>query len=216
MLSYFKNKKMMNQQKKAALEIMKKFVEGKVSVEDFWMVFKSDITIKEILIKDKTRPSYSYELYYAPERITDIYDANKLQDRAEIYKLIQQYFIRNRIPCSFYNNDYDYWNFLQEIQPDWLDIRDEEFLLNIVNSIPCYISQDKKKMWCEEKIKELFKYEKELPQWLQNPEWPIVNGKPLVFKEMIEKYQHNLVINDFIFYDEITKEIIIITQRDYR
>lgn len=103
---------------------MKKFAEGRVSSEDFWRAFKTNIIIREILIKDKKRPSYSYILYYAPERMLDIFDSTKLEDRAGLYDIVKAYFLRNKIKCNFYNEEANNWDFLVERQPEWIYVRD--------------------------------------------------------------------------------------------
>jgi uncharacterized protein YwqG len=40
--------------------------------------------------------------------------------------------------------------------------------------------------WLKEKIKTDFRYLKKQPKWLQSPEWPIGNGKPMVFLGQID------------------------------
>ena len=80
-----------------ALEIMKDFAEGRINTDDFFEIFKQNVTIRDILIKDKTRPYYDYNSYYAPERFLDIYNSKKMRDRDQLYSLIKRYFIRANI-----------------------------------------------------------------------------------------------------------------------
>ena len=48
------------------------------------------------------------------------------------------------------------------------------------------------------KIKEIFRYDKNPPEWIQEPDWQCRNGKPMIFKEQYE-------IPDgcrYVFYDD--------------
>ena len=154
--------------------------------------------------------------YYTDEKNIEKVNISELRVRIEIYWMVKHYFKTSNYKINPYNVEEDEFMFLSEIQPEWLDIRDEDFLFKIVDSAPLGLTKLKKKKWCELKIIELFNYDTTPPEWLQSPDWPIVNGKPLVFKEMIEKHEHDLIVNEYIFYDKTTNEETIITQSDYR
>lgn len=51
----------------------------------------------------------------------------------------------------------------------------------LIESIPKDLSKTKRVAMGKEKIRALFRYDKSYPRWIQGAEWPIVNGKPLVF-----------------------------------
>jgi hypothetical protein len=40
--------------------------------------------------------------------------------------------------------------------------------------------------WLEKEVSQHFVAIAERPRWIQNPEWPLVNGKPLVFAGQID------------------------------
>ena len=55
----------------------------------------------------------------------------------------------------------------------------------------------------------MFQYENIEPDWFQFPEWPWLNGTPMVFK-----YQETTEdgIEKYYFYDKISKEVKVIEQ----
>ena len=112
------------------------------------------------------------------------------------------------LPCKKYEEDY---NFLLDIQPTWLDINDDTIFQQIINEIPQDLSKSQRIKLGKEKVKALFKYDKTYPRWIQDPEWPIVNGKPLVFSHQ-EKVKGDDFHTYYYFYDENTKEQTVIEQ----
>ena len=48
------------------------------------------------------------------------------------------------------------------------------------------------------KINEIFRYDKNPPEWIQEPDWQCRNGKPMIFKE-----QYGITGGcRYVFYDE--------------
>ena len=81
--------------------------------------------------------------------------------------------------------------------------------------MPDGLSKTKKIQYCKEKIKELFRWEKSRPQWLQNCEWPFAsNGKPMVFKEQKKKKEGDFLKYFYYFYDPETGETAVVEQYD--
>jgi hypothetical protein len=194
-----------------ALEIMKNFAEGNMSTVEFWDIYKTNASIRALIVNDKKRPSERM-LYFNAERLLEVIDINKLEHRAAVYTVISNYFRRRNERLNFYNHDSELFSELLEIQPSWLDIQDENFLLEIFNSTPLSLNTVQKKKWRKEKIKTLFTYDVVPPDWLQNPEWPIVDGKPLVFKKQVEDIESNKIC--YYFYDPKTQNEMIIEQFD--
>ncbi len=57
----------------------------------------------------------------------------------------------------------------------------------------------------------MFKYDTKPPRWIQDPEWPIIDGKPLIFKSQTkEKLDDERVY--YTFYNPETKEEQIVCQ----
>lgn len=111
-------------------------------------------------------------------------------------------------PIVRYEQDY---NFLLSIQPSWLDINNDDVFQKVIEEIPNNLSKTQQIKLGKEKVKTLFKYDKTYPRWVQSPEWPIVNGKPLVFSHQ-KKVKGDDCHTYYYFYDEKTKEQTIVEQ----
>ena len=67
--------------------------------------------------------------------------------------------------------------------PFWLNIDDEQYLENLWNNSPNDLTKADRIKWCKNWLKEHFVFKNKPPKWLQEPEWPIINNKPLIFVE---------------------------------
>ncbi len=196
------------------------YVEGRMSVTEFQHLFMTNKALRRIL-KIHIRKDYDFLSdyhYNLFEYLSDEYDfKNKTWDCISMRSGLQYVlcvFLDNfgieYVRCQKYRNDY---SFLLDIQPDWLDVLDDSILQPIIDSIPKDLSKTKRIAMGKEKIRALFKYDKTYPRWVQSPEWPIVNGKPLVFSHQ-EKAKGGDIRTYYYFYDEDTKEQTVIEQFD--
>ena len=64
--------------------------------------------------------------------------------------------------------------------PDYLD-PPREFMTEKVVPTDDELSETKKTKIIKDRLKELFKYLDKPPKWIQSPDWPIRDGKPLIF-----------------------------------
>ena len=207
----FKKLKEAKQEREKALKIMTDFVEGRITTEVFWeQHYKTNEIIRNLIINDEKQLNGSKQLFLSMQEALKNTNLQILHDRVEVFRRTANYFRRREIKLDYKNKDSELYGFLLDIQPDWLELQDEEFLLGIYNSAPNDLSESKKKEYCKARIRELFKYDKKPPEWLQSGEWAIVNGKPLVFshQETAQDSDHEL----YYFYDAETKEEIIVEQ----
>ena len=90
-------------------------------------------------------------------------------------------------------------------------IEDDEILNKYINEAPEGLKKTEKKKWIKNRVKQDFKYDKTPPRWVQDPEWPIVDGSPLVFKK-----QSKMTLEDervfYTFYHPETKEETVVIQ----
>ena len=104
------------------------------------------------------------------------------------------------------------YKMLLDIQPSWLDIEDDQGIFDkLLKEIPKDISKTQEIKFGKERIKELFRYDKTYPRWVQSPEWPIINGKPLVFSNQ-KKDKKNDERVYYYFYNPDTNEQVVIEQ----
>ena len=112
------------------------------------------------------------------------------------------------LPTKKYQRE---WDFTIDIQPSYVLIEDDEILNKYINEAPEELNKTEKKKWIKNRIKQDFKYDKSPPRWVQDPEWPIIDGVPLVFKK-----QSKMTLEDervfYTFYHPETKEETIIIQ----
>ena len=204
-----------------AIRIIKAFAAGEMTAEEFWVKFKTGKTIRNILVKDEKKwekklalasptqgtwsssalGAYNMKINFQSYRETDY-----------LHWVVRKYISRNHMPFKFGTFYTDRLVFLMDIQPSWLEIEDEDFLKELISRIPADITTRKEKVkWCKNELKKEFRYDRSPPRWIQFPEWPIVNGKPLVFKGQSKETIDNEQV-DFYFYDPDTKEETTVTQ----
>jgi hypothetical protein len=80
-------------------------------------------------------------------------------------------------PANRFSNIY---SLILKAVPDYLD-PPLEFITEKIVPHESDLSDSKKKKLIKERLKELFKYLNKPPKWIQSPDWPIRDGKPLVF-----------------------------------
>ena len=104
----------------AALNIMKEFVEGKISTEDFWLQYKSNLTMQQVLINDKTRPKgvYAFNVetgriiydkkkrtdlsyYFNPENLLQVMDISKQEHRIALFYIVKTFFFGEKKKLNF-------------------------------------------------------------------------------------------------------------------
>ena len=209
---------------------MRDFVEGRVTTQEFWKEYQENQLLQDILIKDKKRPKgvwdfdektgkevfyknkpFDSDNYFAPERLLNVVDISKLEHRYNLIEVVWRYFFFRKEKLKLKNPDAEKYLNLQKMLPAWLDIREEDLLLDIYNSAPSNLTKADKLKYCKDKVKEIFRFDNKPPRWVQSPEWPIVNGKPLVFRKQSKETPEDERVF-FYFYDPDTKKETIIEQ----
>ena len=198
-----------------AIQVMRDFVEGKIDIQAFKYEFEHNGILKETLKNDPLCPQSTDYLPPDSKNIIQFLEKNnwaKIGGQLCVWGEIERFLVRYNYPHKPTRGYSDRYGFLLDIQPRWLDISDESFLSDkIISKAPEGLTRPKRIAWCKAKIKQLFKYEKSWPRWIQSPEWPIINGMPLIFKKQINDKRDSEKV-DFIFYDPDTGEEHIITQ----
>jgi len=201
-LVYFKGE---NMDKKTIIQEFVNFVEGRMSFEIFWQNYLTNKGYKKLL--DDKKPNEN-TVYGKNDTINQSMSFHKwetafgkLNAHNYIVRYLQYYNIAC-VPTTTYRENY---KFRQAIQPSYISIEDEDYLNTIISTAPTDLSQTQQKKWLKERIKELFRYDKSPPRWIQDPEWPIINGKPLVFKGQTKDDPSDERVW-YIFYDPDTLE----------
>jgi hypothetical protein len=97
--------------------------------------------------------------------------------------------------------------------PSWLDV-DSKFLQNhILAQAPIGLKKAALVKWIKARLSELFTFAAKPPHWLQSPQWPIRDAKPLVFLGQIAvKYYFHDAAAVFVFYDPMAGECVTVLQ----
>ncbi len=92
----------------------------------------------------------------------------------------------------------------------------EKYFTDLLQS--CNVTGDKKKNFLESRISQDFKCNVDIPQWVQDPEWPFDEGKPMFFVGQMELEINRdgyLFTNVFyVFWNMKTGETTTICQSD--
>ena len=97
------------------------------------------------------------------------------------------------------------FRFLLEVCPSYIggsEVDESGILEEVVTSIPKELSKTARQRWAKERIKELFHVEgRHRPYWIQEPEWPMYQGKPMKY---IRTERINKEMQNHFFVDEET------------
>lgn len=198
-------------QKTEIIQNLINFAEGKMSFDEFLIFYTNDVSVKNLLNDDNPGKRFSCFRERTVDQHMHIYNWNTRQGRNIVHLDIVrylEYYGYKFTPTKKYENEYA---FLLEIQPRYVNIEDEQFLQSLIDGVPKDISKAQQKKWLKAKIKNLFCYDKIPPHWIQDPEWPIIQGKPLVFKTQTRLRKDDERVF-YIFYDSETKEETIVEQ----
>lgn len=194
------------------------YVEGRMPVTEFQHLFETNKGLRNLL---KTRicpwytflKDYNYNLLDLFENYFDYKGKNwdTILNRASIQGDLMLFLDDQKIPYTKFEKYDEERQLLLDIQPSWLDCQDDSILEPLIESIPKDLSKTKRIAMGKEKIKALFRYDKSYPRWIQEAEWPFVNGKPLVFshQERIKGDDWHVL---YYFYDPDTKEQTVVEQ----
>lgn len=188
-----------------AIDIMKSFAEGKISVYQFWEEYNQNITLFKLINEDEKLPVKNKAFLYQELNLDELYH------RCEIFRVVKVYFLRRNIELNFYNEDSNLYSDLLGVIPKYIDI-DKVLVDTIINGCPYEIGTKERKKYIKKYIKDNYYYENYPPRWLQGPEWPIIDGKPAKFLYQ-NKFPNHLKWDDEViiyhFSDYNGNEVIV-------
>ena len=202
-----------------AIQPILDFVEGRISANEFRKEFQTNKELQNVLKEKMDRKfryleNYEYNLY---NLFTMDYDYRKdnwdtINTRYGLMFELSQFLTQRNIPFCPYAKYTDDYLFFLNIQPSWLDIIDDQGIFDkILEERPTELSKTKQIAWGKARLKELFRYDKTYPRWVQGAEWPIVNGKPLMFSHQSKEKKDDERVY-FYFYDPDTMEETVVEQ----
>ncbi|CRK83342.1 hypothetical protein [Neobacillus massiliamazoniensis] len=204
----------------SAEQILVDFVEGKMTIEEFKTIFINNPSIEEFLKDDPNLKkdtyigdnTYDFILQEGQDRNGIKNGWQRIGGQLNIHGAICQHLTRKVItftPSNIYSEKY---NLILDTQPSWLDIDEDFFYEEILSKAP-QLKKSELKKWLKNRIKEMFKYASTPPRWLQNPEWLIINKKPLTFlcQQNINNFFHDKA-TVYVFIDDENGELKTVLQ----
>ena len=94
--------------------------------------------------------------------------------------IIEDFLQKAEVGCRPAKRFGSLYSLILKAVPEYLD-PPLEFLIEKVVPSDGGLSDTQKKKVIKERLKEYFKYLDKPPKWIQSPDWPIRDGKPLVF-----------------------------------
>lgn len=185
------------------------FVEGRMAFGTFQKNYETNPDYFKILDDDKPNEKFVYQKGKTLNQCLQIYKWSTVLGRLSVHSYIVRYLTYYNIPIKPTSHYLDERKFRIDVQPSYVSIDDEDFFNSIVALIPIELTTTQKKKWLKEKIKSLFKCDDKPPRWIQDPEWPIIDGKPLVFKRQTKELKNDERVYYTFYNTETGKETVV-------
>lgn len=174
-------------EKKELFNIIKKFVEGDMPIQQFKDFCKQNLEFRNFISEQN---NYMVEKKYDSNllKMVDNMNWNNYSNQFKLQLAFAKILFDENINMARTNKYYQKAVEYADIVPDWLSDDAMEYVdENIINKIPNDLSDKEKKKWIRKKIKETFKFEKQPPEFAQSGIWPQdENGNFMVFRKQIE------------------------------
>lgn len=164
------------------LKILKDFAEGVITITDFEKLLYAEIGFETVL-SDKNIDTSNLYLGEYDNIYTYLISLNykNAEDWTDIHHTVCSFLEVKQVGFSKTLIYEDFLDVMLSAQPKYLDILPSFYEQYIWKLNYETLSKIKQKQKVKETINALFKYHKKPPKWIQNPNWPIENNKPLFF-----------------------------------
>ncbi|MBB5646121.1 hypothetical protein [Pedobacter cryoconitis] len=196
------------------IQILKDFVEGKLSPKAFEQHIYTNSALEELL----SDPAISWHGTYLEGTTTFLYLAElnygNSAGQIEAHGTAELFLMKigiEVIASKKYMQDHE---LLISATPKYIDA-DADFIEKYILPTDKMIAKADKKQFIKQRYAELFKYQTKPPQWIQHPDWLIKNDKPLFFLGQFEIKNCNLFNDDgciYLFIDTGTGAVETVKQ----
>lgn len=210
---------MLHRNREKAIQSIVDYVEGRMPINVFREEFLTNSNLQKVLKEPMDQKyeylkDYDFQLYnlFMNGYIYKKSNWNTVRIKFGLQAELEEFLDQQNIIYKKFTKYDDAYSFILDIQPSWVFCVDDQGIYDkILEEVPKDISKTKQIAWGKARIKELFRYEKTYPRWVQSPEWPIVNGKPLVFSHQSKEKKDDERVY-YNFYDPETKEETVVMQ----
>ncbi|PQA97778.1 hypothetical protein B0A69_00100 [Chryseobacterium shigense] len=188
------------------IQVLKDFVEGKISDQDFEQQLYTNSALEKLL----SDSAINWHGTYLQEATAFLYligqDYKNAEGRLNAHETVKLFL--NKIGIQFVTStkptdDYD---LLLSTQPKYIEA-EAGFIEKYIVPEDTSLSKADRKQYIKQRYAELFKYQTKPPKWIQNPDWPIRNDKPLYFLGQLDIKKGDLFHDEgsiFLFIDAET------------
>ncbi|WP_434982743.1 hypothetical protein [Xanthomonas arboricola] len=187
----------------------KSFCGSSISAEEFERKIQSDASFERLLKNEVQLPAYIQEADLYTHLISQ--DYSRIGSVYNVQKLLCSFLKKHEVAHVCSEKYSELLELTLKAQPKWLDLPSWYFSLAIEGQGD---SNGKELVRIlKDKIAQDFRFLKSAPKWLQGPDWPIVEGRPLVFVGQIDigSLRHDTA-QLYIFYDDHTGAFVNFSQ----
>jgi hypothetical protein len=192
------------------------FVSGAMRPESFAQAFYADPGFEPLLDDGAELPRPSYitgagcpnTYHFLLTR-----DFGGVGDVLNAQGALTQFLDRRGIPYVKTDEYENMHGLLLGAQPTWLDVDTKFLQTHVLPEAPADLKKAALKKWLRDRLKVLFKFASKPPRWVQSPQWPIRDDRPLVFlgQFAIKDYFHDEAAV-YVFHDPVSGECQTIIQ----
>lgn len=188
------------------IQILKDFVEGKISDHDF----EQQLYINSALEKLLSDSAVNWYGTYLQDTTAFLYligqNYKNTEGRLNAHETVQLFLNKIGIEVVTSAKHTDDYELLLSICPKYIDA-EADFIEKYIVPEDQTLSKAERKQYMKQRYAELFKYQTKPPKWIQNPDWPIKNDKPLYFLGQVDLKKGELFHDEgsiFLFIDTET------------
>lgn len=173
---------------KENIEIIRSFLEAKITANEFYKIYKMSSSMKEMCSEykpDHIRKKYKdFDEYLNKKNWNDPYTLYEIAFDFR-FAILQIYNVAIKVNSIYRENA----EAMGEMYPDYLSDDALRFLDDYADKhMPEGLEGKAKSKWMMKTAKNLFKYEKKKPEFAQEGRWPIgQDGLPMVFRSQHEE-----------------------------
>lgn len=195
------------------IQILKEFVEGKISDQDFEQHLYTNPAL-EMRLSD---PAIHWNGTYLQNTTAFLYligqNYKNAEGRLNALETVKLFLgkIGIEVKTSTQHSEYD---LILNTSPKYVDA-EPDFIEKYILSQDKTLSKADQKQYIKQRYAELFKYQSKPPKWIQNADWPIKNDCPLFFLGQIEIKKGDLFHdngNVYLFIDPETGTVETVKQ----
>lgn len=181
------------------MELIKAFLAGKISLNEFLEKLYVDTDLQELLEEEQNMKPFTNDGSLLLFFLNTSIHASGFEINARY--ALKEFLEKKNINFEFDTLSIEFGDIVRSLLPKWLQV-DVKYFEEIGATFDGNNKKDVKLM-IKEKVSSDFKFIKSAPKWIQDQFWPLSEGKPMVF---IGELDMGTLMHDtsrvFVFYDQ--------------